>query len=221
MTTNNRIVVLFSGSGSNLQALLDQQEGYSYDVVGAISNRPDASGLKRLKHTGIPALVLDHREFDSRESYDLELIRQIDHFNPGLVVLAGYMRILTAKPVRHFQYRLINIHPSRLPDYKGLNTHQRVLADRQKTHGATVHFVTEALDSGAIILQASLAVKLEDDEHSLRKRVQAMEHQIYPMAVDMLTSNRLQVSNQQLFLDAIPLGDKGYQMQEQYLIDKL
>lgn len=220
MNTSNRVVVLFSGNGSNLQALLNQQVDYSYNIVGAISNRPDAYGLERLKNTDIPALVLDHKEFDSRESYDIELIRQIDNFNPGLVVLAGYMRILTVRATRHFQYRLINIHPSLLPYYKGLNTHRRILADRQKHHGTTVHFVTEALDSGAIILQASLTIELEDDEHSLRKRVQAMEHQIYPMAVDMLTSNRLQVSNQQLFLDTIPLGNRGYQIQEQYLINK-
>ena len=220
MNANNRVVVLLSGNGSNLQALLDQQSTYSYEIVGVISNSPDAFGLVRAKKAGIPALAIDHTLFSSREVYDQELIKQIDQFNPGLVVLAGYMRILTAPFVSHYSNRLMNIHPSLLPDYKGLHTHRRVLEDHQQQHGTTVHFVTEELDSGAIILQASLPITPKDDEHSLCHRVQKMEHQIYPMAVDLFTSHRLSLSDEGLSLDNKPLGPKGYQLQEQFLINR-
>ncbi|WP_263080224.1 phosphoribosylglycinamide formyltransferase [Endozoicomonas sp. Mp262] len=215
------MVVLLSGNGSNLQALLDQQPNYSYEVVGVISNRPDAKGLQRAELAGIPAITLDHKTFPGREDYDQALITRIDQFEPGLVVLAGYMRILTGSFVRHYKNRLMNIHPSLLPDYKGLDTYKRVLNDRQRQHGTTVHFVTEALDSGAIIAQATLEIAASDDEQSLCKRVQRMEHRIYPIAVDFYTSGRLSMDDTRIRLDNIPLGKKGYQLDEQTLIEQL
>ncbi len=221
MHKSNRVVVLLSGNGSNLQALLDQQPNYSYEVVGVISNRPDAKGLQRAELAGIPAITLDHKTFPSREDYDQALITRIDQFEPGLVVLAGYMRILTGSFVRHYKNRLMNIHPSLLPDYKGLDTYKRVLNDRQRQHGTTVHFVTEALDSGAIIAQATLEIAASDDEQSLCKRVQRMEHRIYPIAVDFYTSGRLSMDDTRIRLDNIPLGKKGYQLDEQTLIEQL
>ncbi|MDD7806000.1 MAG: phosphoribosylglycinamide formyltransferase [Endozoicomonas sp. (ex Botrylloides leachii)] len=221
MKKNNRVVVLLSGNGSNLQALLNQQSSYSYRITGVISNRPDAFGLQRAKQASIPAFAIDHTTYASREKYDQCLIQHIDSFEPDLVVLAGYMRILSAAFVSHYQHRLINIHPSLLPDYKGLHTHRRVLEDQRPQHGATVHCVTDKLDDGRIIIQASLAVMPHDNEESLRCRVQKMEHGIYPMAVDFFTSGRLKVNNEQLNLDNTPLGQKGYQLYEQQLIDML
>ena len=218
MKNNNRVVVLLSGNGSNLQALLDQQSSYSYKIVGVISNRPDAFGLQRAERAGIPALAIDHTAYASREDYDQELIKHINRFEPALVILAGYMRILSPPFVSQYQSKLINIHPSLLPDYKGLRTHRRVLEDQQFKHGTTVHFVTEKLDDGAIIIQASLDIHPGDTEQSLLDRVQKIEHSIYPMAVDFLTSGRLVLNGDVLSLDNTPLGQKGYQLQEQQLM---
>lgn len=219
MTQKNRVVVLLSGNGSNLQALLDQQDRYSYEVVGVISNRPHARGLSRAQDAGVAAVALDHSRYAAREAYDQALIDTIEPFAPDLVVLAGYMRILSAAFVRHYSGRLINIHPSLLPHYKGLHTHQRVLDDRQTQHGTTVHFVTEALDSGMIIAQAALTIAADDTDQSLCARVQRMEHRLYPMAVDFYTSGRLACKENQLTLDNTPLGQKGYQLEEQNLIN--
>ncbi len=218
MNAKNRVAVLLSGNGSNLQAFLDQQPGYSYDIVCVISNRPDAYGLNRARAANIPAIALDHKAAPSREAFDVALIEHIDPFEPDWVVLAGYMRILSSDFVAHYGQRLINIHPSLLPDYKGLHTHQRVLDDGRDKHGASVHFVTEELDNGAIIVQASLTIEANDTEASLCQRVQAMEHRIYPMAVDLLTSGRLTFANDQLRLDSHPLDQKGYQVNEQQLL---
>ena len=214
----NRVVVLLSGNGSNLQALLDQQLIYSYNIVGVISNRIDAFGLERAKKAGVITKVLDDKKFSSREVYDRELMSYIDECQPSLVVLAGYMRILTSSFVDHYQCKLINIHPSLLPQYKGLNTHRRVVEDKQLLHGTTVHLVSEELDSGAIILQASLSIGKEDDEYTLCNRVKAMEHLVYPMAVGFITSQRMLLSENILKLDGIPIGVKGHQLHERSLI---
>ncbi|WP_330927319.1 phosphoribosylglycinamide formyltransferase [Candidatus Sororendozoicomonas aggregata] len=218
MNAKNRVAVLLSGNGSNLQAMLDQQPDYSYDIVCVISNRPDAFGLERAKAANIPAIALDHKAAPSRQVFEDTLIAHIERFAPDWIILAGYMRILSADFVARFARRLINIHPSLLPDYKGLRTHQRVLGDGQKKHGASVHFVTAELDSGAIIVQASLMIEVNDTETSLCQRVQAMEHKIYPMAVDFLTSGRLTFLGDQLWLDSDPLDQKGYQVNEQQLL---
>ena len=218
MSNPKRVVVLLSGNGSNLQAIIDKQSDYkSYQLVAVFSNNEKAFGLERAKTHQIPVCSMDHRAFESREAFDLELIKAIDQFEPDLVVLAGYMRILSTQFVAHYANRLINIHPSLLPAYKGMNTYQRVLSDGQTEHGTTVHFVTPKLDSGTQLLQASLPITTADTEESLRQRVQAMEHQIYPLAVHLITSGRLTIKDSVAYLDNKPLDPKGYPLQEHAL----
>jgi phosphoribosylglycinamide formyltransferase-1 len=175
MSGTKRIVVLISGKGSNLQAILDRcrQDGApdSAEITRVISNTPDAFGLTRARKAGITTLTIDHRQFPSREAFDAELMREIDAQRPDLVVLAGFMRILTAEFVTHYRGRLINIHPSLLPKYTGLHTHRRALEAGDKEHGATVHFVTEQLDGGPAILQARIAINAGDTEQALAARL--------------------------------------------------
>ena len=156
------VVVLISGSGSNLQALIDSivQDGNPARIAAVICNRADAYGLVRAQNAGIPTRVLDHKQFDGREAFDAALIEAIDGFDPQLVVLAGFMRILTGDFVRHYEGRLLNIHPSLLPKYKGLHTHQRALEAGDREHGCSVHFVTEELDGGPLVVQAVVPVEL-------------------------------------------------------------
>ena len=219
MKAKNRVVVLLSGNGSNLQALIDQQPNYSYTLVGVVSNNPNAFGLKRAEQAQLPVVALDNKAYPSRDAFEQQLIQHIDKFEPDLIVLAGFMRILSAPFVQHYPNQLINIHPSLLPDYKGLHTHKRVLEDQQTRHGTTIHFVNEALDDGAIIMQASMAIKPHDTEQSLLIRVQKIEHCIYPMAIDFITSGRLTHNNGRLSLDDILLDYSGYQLKEQQLIN--
>ncbi|OED40470.1 phosphoribosylglycinamide formyltransferase [Endozoicomonas sp. (ex Bugula neritina AB1)] len=197
--------------------MIDQNPAYSYKLVAVLSNRPEALGLERARQHNIPALTLDHTTFPDRETFDLQLIKEIDNFKPDLVVLAGYMRILSTAFVKHYENRLINIHPSLLPDYKGMHTYRRVLEDQQKQHGTTVHYVTPELDSGAQLLQASLTINPADTEDSLRRRVQAMEHQIYPLAVHLITSGRLTIKDSIAYFDNKPLSPQGYQLREHAL----
>ena len=168
-----RIVVLISGSGTNLQALIDQihQGDTPARVVAVISNRADAYGLQRAEQAGIPARVLSHRDFDSREAYDTALRALIDTYHPDLIVLAGFMRILSDNFVRHYQGRMINIHPSLLPHYKGLNTHQRAIEAGDTEHGCSVHYVTPELDGGPVILQAGVPIDASDPPESLAQKV--------------------------------------------------
>ncbi|AIR87721.1 phosphoribosylglycinamide formyltransferase [Pseudomonas cremoricolorata] len=178
------VVVLLSGSGSNLQALIDSSAapGSKVRVRAVIANRADAYGLQRAEAAGIATAVLDHKGFDGRDAFDAALMALIDGFAPQLVVLAGFMRILSGGFVRHYQGRLLNIHPSLLPLYKGLHTHQRAsMPDAE--HGCSVHFVTEELDGGPLVVQAVIAVEPDDTAQSLAQRVHRQEHQIYPLAV--------------------------------------
>ena len=217
MRDTKRIIVLLSGNGSTLQALLDQQSQYSYEVVGVISNKPDAHGLNRARSHRIAAIPLDHKIFSSREAFDRRLLEETKRFEPDLIVMAGYMRILSPEFVDYYADRLINIHPSLLPDYKGLHTYRRVLEDNQPQHGTTVHFVTSELDSGAHIIRASLDIQTVDNENSLRRRVQNMERQIYPRAVDLITSGRIRLEENKVWFDNQPLDPKGYQVKENSL----
>lgn len=207
-----RIVVLISGSGSNLQAILDRTLDGSINgrIAAVISNRPGAYGLIRAEQAGVDARLLDHKEFEGREQFDQALMELIDSYRPDLVVLAGFMRILTPELVRHYQGRLLNIHPSLLPKYKGLHTHQRALEAGDDEHGCTVHFVTEELDGGPLIVQARTPVGSGDDEHSLQQRVHQLEHQIYPLAVEWFCANRLQLTTEGVKLDDAPVGACGY-----------
>jgi len=207
-------VVLISGSGSNLQALIDgQRRGQlPIDIVAVISNRPAVRGLLRAEHAGIPAEVLDHTRYDSREAFDAALQECIDHYRPELVVLAGFMRILTPTFTRHYEGRMLNIHPSLLPKYQGLHTHQRALDAGETEHGVTVHFVTAELDGGPPAIQARVPVLPDDDAESLAARVQSQEHVIYPLAVKWFAEGRLRMESGRALLNNEPLGPNGYLM---------
>ncbi|WP_024459505.1 phosphoribosylglycinamide formyltransferase [Marinimicrobium sp. LS-A18] len=209
-----RVVVLISGSGSNLQALIDgQQRGQlPIDIVAVISNRPAVRGLLRAEHAGIPAEVLDHTRYDSREAFDTALQECIDRYRPELVVLAGFMRILTPALTRHYEGRMLNIHPSLLPKYQGLHTHQRALDAGETEHGVTVHFVTAELDGGPPAVQARVPVLPDDDAESLAARVQSQEHVIYPLAVKWFAEGRLRMESGRALLNNEPLGPNGYLM---------
>ena len=207
-----RVVVLISGSGSNLQAIIDgmQSTELPIDIAAVISNRPAVFGLERAEKAGIPALVLDHKLFDDRESFDQKLAQLIDSYQPDLVVLAGFMRILTTTFTRHYAGRMLNIHPSLLPKYQGLHTHQRVLDAGEAEHGVTVHFVTEELDGGPAVIQAKISIESVDDAVSLAKRVQQQEHIIYPLAVKWFAEGRLRMDDGAVFLDNELLPPSGY-----------
>ena len=209
------VVVLLSGSGSNLQALIDSDDVKASPATlrAVISNRADAPGLQRAKNAGIDTRVLDHTAFEGREAFDAALIEIIDTFNPHLVVLAGFMRILSADFVRHYQGRLLNIHPSLLPKYKGLHTHQRALEAQDREHGCSVHFVTEELDGGPLVVQAVIPVESEDTPSSLAQRVHAQEHRIYPLAVRWFAEGRLSLDEQGALLDGQLLPASGHQIQ--------
>ncbi len=197
------IVVLISGRGSNLLAIMDAVEAGELPVriEAVISNVADAPGLKSARRAGIPTRVLAHAGFDSREAYDAALMAVIDEYHPGLVVLAGFMRILTSALVAHYAGRLINIHPSLLPAFRGLNTHARALAQGVREHGASVHFVTEELDAGAVILQARVAVRADDDARRLAARVLEQEHRIYPEVIRWFAAGRLRLAGDTVYLD--------------------
>lgn len=197
------IVVLLSGSGSNLQAFIDAINAGKLDakISTVISNKADAYGLQRAQLAGVPTAVLSHKDFSDRESFDNALIDLIDPHKPDLIILAGFMRILTPGFVKHYQGRLLNIHPSLLPKYPGLHTHQRAIDDGESHGGATVHFVTEELDGGPAILQVAVPIKPNDDASSLAARVLTYEHRIYPQAAQWFAEGRLELSNNQCYLD--------------------
>ena len=209
------VVVLLSGSGSNLQALIDSLAGADTPAVirAVISNRADAYGLERARNAGIETRVLDHTAYEGREAFDTALIELIDAFSPRLVVLAGFMRILTPGFVRHYHGRLLNIHPSLLPAYKGLHTHQRVLEAGDATHGCSVHFVTEELDGGPLVVQAVISVELHDTPATLAQRVHAQEHLIYPLAIRWFAEGRLVLNEHGALLNGQPLGPCGHLIQ--------
>ncbi len=202
------LVVLISGNGSNLQAIIDaiKEQGLQAEVRAVISNNPDAYGLTRARNANIAAEVLDHRNFPSREAYDRELQLLIDRYQPDLVVLAGFMRILTEDFVNHYHGRMLNIHPSLLPKYQGLNTHQRVLEAGDNVHGVSVHFVTPELDGGPVILQAEIPVHPGDSPDDLAQRVHQQEHVIYPLVIRWFTENRLALNGDTVQFDGQPMS---------------
>jgi len=192
------LVVLISGSGSNLQAIIDAIESghLNADIRAVISNRPDAFGLQRAQKHGINAIALDHTEYDSRDSFDARLQREIDQFAPELIVLAGYMRILTESLIQHFSPNMLNIHPSLLPKYQGLHTHQRALENGDERHGVSIHVVTPELDAGPVILQGDFAIEPDDDAASLQQKGHLLEHQMYPLVIKWLSEQRLQLTKE-------------------------
>jgi phosphoribosylglycinamide formyltransferase-1 len=208
------VVVLISGGGTNLQALIDGQLNGTLpiQIQSVLSNKADAFGLERAKQAGINTDVLDHKAFDSRESFDQAMIKIIDQYNPELVILAGFMRILTPEFTRHYLGRMINIHPSLLPKYQGLHTHKRAIEAGDKEHGCSVHFVTEELDGGPVAMQAIVPIEANDTPETLAKRVLTQEHIIFPETVKLFSEGRLSMSEDKAVLDGKALPICGYQI---------
>jgi phosphoribosylglycinamide formyltransferase 1 len=195
-----RIVILLSGRGSNMQAIVEccAAEGWPASVVAVVSNQAKSAGLAWAEARGLDTAVVDHTGFSDREAFDTELARTIDGFAPDLVVLAGFMRILTPGFVRHYEGRLLNVHPSLLPAFTGLQTHRRAIEAGCKLAGATVHFVTAELDHGPIVAQVVVPVLPSDDERSLSMRVLAREHVMYPQAVRWFVEGKLRFEGQRV-----------------------
>lgn len=202
-----RLVVLISGRGSNLQAILDQAVSgeLPVEVAAVVSNRPGVHGLERARQAGVPALELDHKNFADRPEFEAALIETIDHRHPDLVVLAGFMRVLTAGFTEHYRGRLLNIHPSLLPKFRGLHTHERAIAAGETEHGASIHFVTAELDGGPVIVQARVPVLPGDDSDALAARVLEQEHRLYPLAIRWFAEQRLRLEGEQVWFDGQPL----------------
>lgn len=207
------VVVLISGNGSNLQALLDSQSPQNpMHICAVLSNRADAYGLTRAKQTHTPTHTLDHKTFPSREAFDCALMAAIDAYQPQLVVLAGFMRILSSQFVEHYKGRLLNIHPSLLPLYKGLDTHQRVLTAGEREHGCSVHFVTAELDGGPVVAQAVLSIQTGESAEQLAQRVHQLEHKLYPQVVRWFAEGRLSLEAQGARLDGQLLPQTGHRI---------
>ena len=200
-----RGVVLISGSGSNLQAIIDQATNIDLDVSCVISNNADAYGLTRADKAGIPCHVVDHTQFDSREAFDQAVSKTIDQYNPDIVILAGFMRIFTEAFAQQYCGKMLNIHPSLLPKFQGLNTHQRVIDASESEHGVSIHFVTAELDGGPVIAQSRVSVLPGDNTESLAKRVLIEEHKLFPKVIHWFTQGRLQLKNGKALLDNTPI----------------
>lgn len=204
-----KTAILISGSGSNLQSFIDHVATGSVTLELAVvfSNRPDAFGLERAKNAGIATSCIQHDDYDDRESFDRDVAAALDQHEPELIVLAGFMRVLSPWFIAHYEGRVLNIHPALLPAYPGLDTHQRVLDAGESWHGSSVHFVTAALDGGPVILQGKLAVGADDTADELRARVQAVEHQIYPQAANWFAQARLEYRDGSAWLDGARLDE--------------
>ena len=204
-----KIVILISGRGSNMEALIAERDGgrLPVEIAAVSSNRPAAQGLETAPAAGIATRCLDHKAYAGRDEFDAALAACIDEFAPDLVILAGFMRILTPDFVRHYEGRLLNIHPSLLPSFPGLHTHQRALDEGVRIHGCTVHFVTAELDHGPVVIQAAVPVVDGDDEASLAARVLRQEHRIYPQAVRWLAEGRARLVDGRVVLDAALVDD--------------
>lgn len=206
------IVVLISGNGSNLQALIDaiSEHKIKAKIVAVVSNQKDAYGLQRAIDANIPAEVIAHNAFAGRDEYDAELSATIEKYSPDLLVLAGFMRILTDRFVETFKGRMLNIHPSLLPKYKGLHTHQRAIDAQDAEHGASVHFVTPELDGGPVVLQSKVPVFTQETASELASRVQVQERQMYPLVVKWFCQKRLVMLNNKAYLDGKEIPLSGY-----------
>ncbi|MBL5829325.1 phosphoribosylglycinamide formyltransferase [Serratia fonticola] len=207
-----KIVVLVSGQGSNLQALIDacQQGRIAATIVAVFSNNAQAYGLQRAEEAGIAAQALDAKDFADREAFDAALAQAIDQYQPDLVVLAGYMRILSNAFVQYYAGRMLNIHPSLLPKYPGLHTHRQAIDNGDAEHGTSVHFVTEQLDGGPVILQAKVPIFPGDEEDEVIERVQTQEHTLYPLVVSWFIEGRLAMRDNAAWLDGERLSAQGY-----------
>lgn len=209
-----RVAVLVSGNGTNLQAIMDHLAAGALpaEICGVFSDRAGIFGLERARRAGIPAHAVPYADFPTRSAAEAELGARLAELAPDLVVLAGFMRILTPAFVTHYSGRLLNIHPSLLPKHKGLHTHQRALEAGDSEHGCSVHFVTEELDGGPLVVQAVLPVLADDTPDSLAQRVHQAEHQIYPLAVRWFAEGRLRLGPQGCLLDGQALPAQGWQI---------
>lgn len=207
-----KFVVLISGNGSNLQAIIDSQKsGYiNAQICGVISNKANAYGLIRAKNAGIPTFVFSRKEYESNLAMDLAIAEQIDALGAELIVLAGYMKILTPEFTRRFEGTILNIHPSLLPKYPGLNTYQRAMEAGDAEHGTTIHFVNEEVDAGAIVLQAKVPIYPDDEVEDVMARVVEQEHKYYPLVVEWFCSERLVAKDGKAYLDGKALSSTGY-----------
>ncbi len=203
-----KIVVLISGRGSNLLSLHNACETGQIKgtICAVISNRPDAKGLDYARQHSIPAEAIDHKNFTERSAFDEKLMSTIEKYQPDLVILAGFMRILGNDFTHHFKGRMLNIHPSLLPLYPGLHTHKRALENKDKTHGASIHFVTSELDGGPVIMQASLDIKKDHTSDTLAAAVLKLEHQLYPLVVSIFCEGRIQLQGNKAMLDGTLLN---------------
>lgn len=217
MPDSLQLVVLISGNGTNLQAIIDsiKKRKINAEIKLVISNRAEANGIERAQKAGINHLIIDHKDFSDRIEFDHALMTAIDEQNPDLVVLAGFMRILSDEFVNHYLGRLINIHPSLLPKYQGLNTHQRVIDAGEEEHGATVHYVIPELDSGPIILQASVPVLPRDDAKTLAQRVHQVEHQLFPEAIQRIACGQVSFRNDLVYFNGHPATDEDIRFRAQ------
>ena len=212
MTRKSKIVVLISGNGSNLQSLLEgcHSKIINGEIVAVVSNNPDAFGLKRAKTFGVNTIVIDENNYKiEKKDFHEKVYEVVKQFKPDLVILAGYMKILTKSFISSFQDKIINIHPSLLPKYPGLNTHQRALNSKDEISGATVHFVTEKLDSGPIIIQGEVPIFPTDTEQSLRVRVLEIEHKIFVATTSLICSGKIKRADDKVFLNENLLGKQG------------
>ncbi|MBT4001540.1 MAG: phosphoribosylglycinamide formyltransferase [Candidatus Thioglobus sp.] len=196
-----KAVALISGSGSNLQSLIDHAEKIDLDIQAVISNKEDAYGIKRAQKVNIPTHVLIHTQFPSREKFDQQLSQTIDQYSPDIIILAGFMRILTEEFTQKYAGKMLNIHPSLLPKFQGLNTHQRALDAKESEHGVSVHFVTAKLDGGPVIAQARVPILADDTVESLAQRVLIEEHKLFPKVVHWFTQGRLKLIDNHATLD--------------------
>ena len=203
MASQCKTAILISGSGTNLQAFIDavENDGLNLDLTIVFRNNPNAYGLERAERAGIATACIQHSDFLDRESFDCAVITELDRHQPDLLILAGFMRILSPAFVAHYSGKILNIHPALLPKYPGLNTHQRVLDAGDKWHGSTVHFVTEELDRGPRILQGRITIDPSETADELRDRVQTIEHHIYPLAASWVGSGKVVFKNGQCWVD--------------------
>ena len=199
--------VLISGGGTNLQSIIDTsaRDEIAVDIAVVVSNKPDAKGLDRARDADIAVECIGNSDFEDRQSFDKALIERIDQYSPDIIILAGFMRILTPEFVAHYKGRILNIHPSLLPAYPGLHTHQRAIDNKEEWHGCTVHFVTDELDGGPPIIQGRVPVMADDDAETLAARVLEVEHRIYPIAADLLAGDRVSCECGVACLDGRPL----------------
>lgn len=207
-----KFVVLISGNGSNLQVIINSQKSVnaSGQICGVISNKADAYGLVRAKKEGIPTFVFSRKDYESNLAMDLAIAEKIEQLEAEFIVLAGYMKILTPEFTQRFEGKILNIHPSLLPKYPGLNTYQRAMEAGESEHGTTIHFVNEEVDAGAIILQAKVPIYPEDEIEDIMARVVEQEHQYYPLVVEWFCSGRLEARNGKAYLDGKELSAIGY-----------